>query len=63
MILGDEMELFHLLRPNVRVKGKVSQSQPLNCVVDIERDEERERLSRVLKDIYQVNIVPCPQGR
>ena len=55
---GDELELFHILRPGIRVRGKVCQSHPLNSMVEIV-GEGRLKLSEVVMDIYQVMRRDC----
>lgn len=51
---GDEMEVFHLLRPGVRVRATVMQSQPLSCQLEIKNEEAKKKLARAVTDIYQV---------
>ena len=51
---GDELEIFHVLRPGVRVKGRVTESYPINCSVEVPTEEDRKKLIETLLDIYQV---------
>lgn len=51
---GDKVELSHVLHPGLRVRGSVSHSHPLNSVVVIEDKDSKIKLSRAIKDIYQV---------
>ena len=54
MRLDDVLEVFHLLRPGVRVRGRVREVYPISCSVEIPTERERDMLSEVLLDIYQV---------
>ena len=53
---GDKLELSHLLKPGLRVLGSVSRAQELNATVEV-KAENREKLKRALRDIYQVCLL------
>ena len=54
LIGGDELEIFHVLRPEVRVSGRVAKAYQLSSIAEV-TEKDRERFHQVLGDIYEVS--------
>ena len=62
LILGDQLEIFHVLRPSVRVSGIVTRAHQLDCTAKVlDERHGKAKLNEVLNEIYQVghNVVTC----
>ncbi len=54
---GDQIDVFHVLRPGIRVRGVVKESYPISCSVMIKLDEERKKLQNVLAEVYKASLL------
>ena len=54
LIRGDELEVFHILCPEVRVGGRVAKAYPLSAIAEV-KEEDRERFGKHLARIYEVS--------
>ena len=52
LILNDQVEVHHILRPSVRAGGRVVRAHQLDCTVEVV--EEKMKLKETLDAIYQV---------
>jgi len=52
LIRGDELEIFHILRPEARVSGRVTKAYQLSSIAEV-AEKDRERFHQVLGDIYE----------
>ncbi len=57
VIYGDVLEVFHVLRPGFKVRATVSQSQPLNAIIEIKDEETLRKFKDTVKELYQVVMV------
>jgi len=48
------MEMFHVLRPGVRVRGVVKETNPISCSIEMRLQSDRNKLKETLADIYRV---------
>ena len=53
LIGDDELEVFHILYPEVKVTGRVTRAHPLSSVAEI-KEEGRETFGRLLASIETV---------
>ena len=58
MIYGDVLEVFHVLCPEFKVRATVSQSQPLNAVIEIKDQETLTKFRNIVEELYQVVVSP-----
>lgn len=54
LIRGDELEVFHVLYPEVQVGGRVTKAYPLSAIAEV-KEEDRERFGTHLAHIYEVS--------
>ena len=63
LIQGDQLEIFHVLRPGVRVGGRVSEAYQLHSLAVVDEGEGRSKVQEVLDDLYQVCMFLCITAR
>ena len=56
LILNDQVEVFHILRPSARAGGRVARANQLDCVVEVTEGKERDKLKEAIDAIYQVSV-------
>ena len=54
LILNDQVEVYHILRPSVRASGRVLRSHQLDCTIEVAEGKEKEKLLEMLDTIYMV---------
>ena len=54
LILNDQVEAYHVLRPNVRASGRVVRAHQLDCIIEVVEGKEKEKLQETLDTIYLV---------
>ena len=57
LIRGDELEIFHILRPEARVSGRVTKAYQLSSIAEV-AEKDCERFHQVRGDLYEVSK-PC----
>ena len=54
LIRGDELEIFHILRPEVRVKGRITKAYQLSSIAEVD-EKDVQKFHQVLHNIYEVS--------
>ena len=55
LIVNDQVEVYHMLRPSLKARGRITRAHQLDCSVEVVEGEERRKLVEVLDAIYQVS--------
>ena len=54
LILNDQVEVYHILRPSVRASGHVVRAHQLDCIIEVVKGKEKGKLQEMLDTIYMV---------
>ena len=60
LIRGDELEIFHILRPEVRVKGRITKAYQLSSIAEVD-EKDIQKFHQVLHNIYEVSKAHIPE--
>ena len=64
IIQGDQLEIFHVLRPGIRMGGRVTEAYQLHSLAVVDEGEGWSKLHEVLNSLYQVSVyVHMPTGQ
>ena len=59
LILNDHVEVYHILRPSVKARGRVVRAHQLDCTVEVMEGGEKRKLLEVIDAVYQVSMSSC----
>ena len=56
LIVNDQVEVYHMLCPSVKARGRITRAHQLDCTVEVVEGEEKRKLVDVLDAVYRVSL-------